>query len=192
MKRLAIASLVGALILFIYLALAHAFLPVHDNDFRYTPAQDNISQVLSASNLEEGFYMVPTSPPGTSMKEKMKYMESVADRPGALINYYPMMGGEGASVLIMSFIYNLIAVIIVCIALAAASDKLPTFLQRLWFVMLFAFFVIFSELMLEYNWLRFPMHFLRGEIIDQIVGYLLVGIWLSWYYGKLAMKKTAS
>ncbi|HUM46902.1 MAG TPA: hypothetical protein PLD84_08240, partial [Chitinophagales bacterium] len=96
--------------------------------------------------------------------------------------------GGDAMTFIMSFIYNLIAVLIICIAMAAASSKLTSFTQRLWFVMLFALFAIFSEIMLQYNWVGIPMHFIMGQIIDQIVGYLLVGLWLAWYYGRLSAR----
>ena len=187
MKTLAIASIVGAVILYVYLALAHVVLPIHENDFKYTAAQDNILGVLNTSNLEEGYYFVPYSPPGATREEKMNNMKAMMGKPGALINYYPSMN-ETASTFIMSFIYNLIAVLILCIALATANDKLNNFRQRLWFVMLFVFFVIFSQVMLEYNWVGIPMHYLKGIIIDQIVGYLLVGTWLAWYYGRLSTR----
>ena len=81
MKTLAIASIVGAVILYIYLALAHVVLPIHDTDFKYTPAQDNILAVLNASNLEEGFYFVPYLPPGSTREEKMKHGEAMMGKP---------------------------------------------------------------------------------------------------------------
>lgn len=188
MKTLAIASFVGALILFIFLALAHTVMPVHSGDFKYTPAQDSILKVLNNSNLEDGYYFVPFSPADASSEEKMKMMEKSMGKPGALINYYSKVSGGDAMTFIMSFIYNLIAVLIICIALAAASSKLNSFTQRLWFVMLFAFFAIFSDIMLQHNWVGIPMHFIMGQIIDQIVGYLLVGLWLAWYYGRLSAR----
>lgn len=192
MKTLAIASIVGAIILYAYLFLAHAVLPIHHNDFKYTPSQDNILGVLNTSNLEEGFYFLPNLPPGATTEEEMNHMEAMVGKPGALINYYTSIGGPDAATFIMSFIYNLIAVLILCIALATASDKLINFRQRLWFVMLFVFFVIFSQIMLQHNWAGIPMHYLKGQIIDQIIGYLLVGIWLSWYYGRLSNRVVVS
>lgn len=190
MKTLAIASLIGAIILYIYLALAHVALPIHADDFKYTPAQDNIMQVLNSSNLEQEFYFLPALPHGATSEEERNSMNEMVGKPGAIINYYPQIEGMKASAFIMSFIYNLISVLIICIALATASSKLVSFGQRLWFVMLFALFVIFSQIMLQYNWVGIPMHYLKGIIIDQIVGYLLVGLWLAWYYGKLSLRKS--
>jgi hypothetical protein len=191
MKTLFIASIVGAIILFIYLAVAHVVLSFHFTDYKYTPAQDEILKTLSSSNLEDGFYFLPYLPPDAPMKERMENARKRMGQPMALLNYHNAMTG-GPMTFIMSFIYNLIAVIILCIALAAANEKLNSFGQRLWFVMLFALFVLFSDIMLSYNWAGFPMHFLKGQIIDIFAGYLLVGIWLAWYYGRVAAKKASA
>ncbi|MEO5674959.1 MAG: hypothetical protein ABIQ74_09950 [Chitinophagales bacterium] len=188
MKTLAIASVVGSAILFIYLAVAHVLLTFHYSDFKYTPDQDKLLQTLSEVNLEDGFYFLPYSPPEATMEERMYTMQKMMGKPMALINYHARME-DSPMTLIMSFIYNLIAVLILCIAMAAANDKLNNFGQRLWFVMLFVFFVIFSNIMLSYNWNGFPMHFISGQIIDIVVGYLLVGLWLAWYYGRLRVRK---
>ncbi len=177
MKTLAIATIVGTLILYIFLAIVHTVLAsvIHGSDFKYTPAQDNILNTLSSSNLEDGAYQ---------MKDRM-------GKPWAFVVYHNQLT-YGMSMYIMSFIYNLIAVLILCIALAAAIDRLNSFGQRLWFVMLFPLFVLFSQVMMSYNWDGFPMHFLKGQIIDIVVGYLLVGIWLAWYYGRVAAKRVVS
>ncbi|MBA3648501.1 MAG: hypothetical protein H0W62_08125 [Chitinophagales bacterium] len=188
MKTLAIASIVGSVILYVYLALAHTVLPIHNSDYKYTTAEDSILKTLKSANLKKGLYFLPYMPPDASNEEKMTRMKEMMGKPGALVNYYPAME-ENTSTYIMSFIYNLISVLILCIALATARDKLINFRQRLWFVMLFVLFVIFSEIMLEYNWVGLPMHYLKGEIIDQVIGYLLTGIWLAWYYGRLSDRK---
>lgn len=189
MKHLAIAAIVGSIILYMFLALAHVVLRLHDDDYKYTPAQDSILNVLSTSLKEDGMYMLPYPPKGASDDEMKKMMNYVMEgNPVALISYhgkseYNMM------MYLMSFLYNFISVLIICIALAAASSNLKSFGQRLWFVMLFAVFVIFSEVMMRYNWERYPMHYLSGILIDTVIGYFLVGVWLAWYYGKLAAPK---
>ncbi len=190
MKHLAIASIVGSIILYIFLALAHMALHLHDSDYYYTPAQDSILKVLSSTLTEDGMYMLPYVPKGASedqMKSMMNYI--MEGNPVAMLSYqakseYNMM------MYLMSFFYNFISVLIICIALAAASSSLKSFGQRLWFVMLFAAFVIFSDVMMRYNWEGFPMQYLTGIILDTVIGYFLVGVWLAWYYGKLVSQKS--
>jgi ABC-type multidrug transport system fused ATPase/permease subunit len=184
MKRLVIASLVGTIILYIYLALVHTLLPIHKGDYRYTSAQDSILQVLKTGITEDGMYFLPNTPPGAESGEEEKRMEEMTGKPWALVMYHSAFDFSSIAFL-MSFIYNLLTVIIICIALAAASNKLISFGQRLWFVMLFPLFVIFGNIMLMYNWESFPMHYLSGQIGDVIVGYFFVGLWLAWYYARL-------
>ncbi len=188
MKTLAIASITGAVILYLYLAVAHIALTFHDSDFKYTPEQGGILQSLSGAHLENGFYFLPYAPPEASMQERKHMMEENMGKPVAMLNYTNSMEANSMA-FVMGFIYNLISVIILCIALAAANEKLTSFGQRLWFVMLFALFVLFSNIMMSYNWMGFPMHFLKGQIIDVFAGYFLVGLWLSWYYGRVAMRR---
>jgi len=190
MKRLLIASIVGTIILYVYLALSHTVLNMHYGDYKYTAAQDSIIHALSSTLHEDGMYMMPYYQESTPMEEIQKDMESGVGKPWAMINYQTEMSGENGMMFLMSFIYNFISVLIICIALATASARLSGFTQHLWFVMLFALFAIFSTTMLSYNWEGNPMHHLKGSIIDNLVGYFLVGLWLAWYYGRLE-KKTA-
>jgi len=105
-----------------------------------------------------------------------------------LINYHSQLT-ENYMTLLMSFIYNFISMLIICAALAAASGKLSGFGQHLWFVMLFALFTIFANTMMRYNWEGYPMHYLKGQVLDALVGYFLAGLWLSWYYVRLEKRK---
>src|SRR6185369_15984690 len=135
-----------------------------------------------------GLYLLPSLPPGSGHEEMEKFMTDRTGKPWAFILYnHEMMGMASFPMqMVMGFIYNLITVLVVCIALAAASSRLTSFGQRLWFVMLFALFAIFSNLMPRYNWYHFPMHFIKGEIIDLVGGAFFLGLWLAWYYGRAA------
>jgi len=187
MKRLLIASVVGTIILYVYLALSHTVLNMHYSDYKYTPAQDSITRMLSSYLNEDGVYMTPYFKPDATMDEVMHDMESRMGKPWAMINYHGSMENETMSY-VMSFVYNFMSILILCIALAAASVKLNSFAQRLWFVMLFALFVIFADTMMRYNWEGYSMQYLKGQISDVLIGYFVAGLWLAWYYGRLEKK----
>ena len=59
MKNLLIASLVGSLILYLFLFTAHVALPVHFSDYKKAPAEDTILNTLSSSLKEDGIYFFP-------------------------------------------------------------------------------------------------------------------------------------
>lgn len=184
MKRLLVASVVGSIILYAVLFIAHVALPIHFSDYKHSAAEDTILQVLSSTLKEEGLYMLPYFDHGSSHEEmEAKWKERIG-KPYALVNYNASME-MNPMMYVMSFIYNFMSVLILCIALAVASPRLASYFQRLWFVLLFALFTIFSNIMMQYNWDSYPMHYLGGQIIDMLAGYAVVGLWLAWYYGRL-------
>src|SRR4051812_31624527 len=60
MKKILIASFVGAIILFAWNAISWMVMPSHLHTFQYTPAQDSILNALKNSGLSTGAYMVPS------------------------------------------------------------------------------------------------------------------------------------
>ena len=59
MKKLLIASSVGAVILFVWSAMAWTMLPLHHHTFMYTPNQDPIMEAINQNLDESGVYAVP-------------------------------------------------------------------------------------------------------------------------------------
>jgi hypothetical protein len=191
MKKFIIASLVGTLIIFLWSAISWTALPIHTHSFRYTPKQDSIMKVLTGSSLETGEYMMPmvdNRNVGMFDKEAMKkheeMMKNNVGKPFAMIMY----NKEGISMdpcqFIIGLLVDLFAVMCVVILLVMAREKLTTFFMRWWAVMIIGFVVALNSYMLEWNWLHYPWHFLKGEIIDTFVEWGLCGAWLSWYIGR--------
>ncbi|MGP8217395.1 MAG: hypothetical protein ACLQQ4_17640 [Bacteroidia bacterium] len=190
MKKFIIASFVGALIIFAWSLLSWMFLPVHIHSFHYTPKQDTILSALNNSSLESGAYMLPT-PDNRSlgmMKDEkyvneMKEMEKkYAGKPYALVFY----SKEGVKMSpfqpVIGILLNLFAVMGAVILLAMSKDKLKTFFMRWWAVMLIGFIVALNSYLLEWNWMQFPWHFIKGEVIDTFMEWGLCGVWLAWYF----------
>src|SRR5689334_8291643 len=101
MMKIFIASLVGAIIMFVWSFLAWVVLPIHANTYMYTPAQDNIMKVLGESNLETGTYGMPSAP---TPQEAMKAHESNVGKPGAAIFYIKEVPKMSSSMHIWGFI----------------------------------------------------------------------------------------
>src|SRR5882762_8086239 len=88
MKKLVIGSLVGGLLIFIWQTLSWAALNLHHASQEYTPKQDSILSYLNTQFSEDGSYMLPNYPPGTSREEMEKQMESRKGKPWAQIQYH--------------------------------------------------------------------------------------------------------
>ena len=190
MKKFIIASLVGAIIIFVWSALSWMFLPVHTHSMRYTPKQDTILSVLNNSSLETGVYEIPgVDNRNIGMWKDANYMNEMKDmnkkqegKPFAMIIY-----GKGGKVMnpcqmITGLVIDLLAVMAAVILLAMSKDKLKTFFMRWWAVMLIGFIVALNSYLLEWNWMQFPWHFIKGEVVDTFMEWGLCGLWLAWYF----------
>ena len=191
MKKFIIGSFVSAVILFVWSSLSWTVLPIHTCSFHYTPKQDSIMKVLNGSGMESGEYMLPTvdNRPGHPVgmmnenyrKEVEELRKSSEGKSFAMLIY----NKEGAHMdpmqFVRGFLIDLLSAMFVVILLAMSKDKLTTFFMRWWAVLLIGFVVVFNSYLLEWNWLMFPWHFIKGEIIDTVVEWGLIGLWLAWY-----------
>lgn len=184
MKRTFIAIIVGAIIIFIYQAMSWMVLPVHKNSLKYTPAHDSLLAVLNSSLPEEGLYMLPMAPPEMSQEEHEKFFEPYYGKPWAKVTFHKAMTDSMTSMMMMGFIFNLVAIWIVVVVLNKTSGVFNTFGSRLWVVLGFSMFTIFQSHLMEWNWWQSPSHYIVPEIIDDLLGGLLVGLWLAWYLGR--------
>lgn len=191
MKKLLLASLVGAIIIFMWNAISWMVLPIHFDAFKYTPSQDSILNRLNSSGLESAAYMLPLAdnrnltPSDSKYQEERKSLDAhLKGKPVAMIFFNKSFEGDMASTFVMGFLYLFISVFCVSLILLAASSKVNTFGGRLWIVMLIALLFAFQGPMSDYNWMHFPWHYVRPMIIDIFVSWGLCGIWLSWYLGR--------
>jgi hypothetical protein len=191
MKKFFIASIVGALIVFVWSFLSWEFLPVHTHSFHYSPKQDTIMNAITKSGLEPGAYMMPTvDNRGTGLFDSkysdamMEFQKTNAGKPFAMIIYDKGMVMSPMQPVI-GIIIDLLAVMCVVIILTLAKDRLKTFFMRWWIVMIVGFVVALNSYMLELIWMQFPWHFIKGEIIDTFMEWGLCGAWLAWYFRKV-------
>jgi hypothetical protein len=191
MKRIFIASLVGAVILFVWSALSWMVMPTHLHSFIHTPSQDSILGVLKNAGLETGAYMLPSADNRSVsafdpeyQKQCKEMMESTVGKPAATIFYVSTVHAMGAMQLLKGFLYNLIAVFCACMLLSLAYQSNASFLMRWWMVMLIAIIYIMQGPMSGHNWMFEPWHYTKGFIYDAIIGWGLAGLWIAKYLKK--------
>ena len=191
MKKLIIGSLVGAVILFVWSAFSWMVLPIHTHSFMYSPGQDTIMQALNANMEQTGAYVMPSIDnrnvemfDAKYQQECQKFMEQNKGKPSAMIFYMKEGMTMSGSTFAFGFLFDWIAVLCAVIFLAAAGDKLNTFYQRWWMVMLIGVAVAMQGKLLDWNWMGFPWHFVKWSLIDIVVQWGLCGAWLAWYLGR--------
>ena len=176
MRKQIIATVVGALILFIWQFLSWALVGVHQSEFRYTANQDPIMEALNQNLTEEGTYMIPGVPPGSSHEDETALMEAAAGKPWATISYHKSMNTNMGLNMIRAFVIDLVSAwFLIWILMKFANLSVMTSVQASLFVGFIAYLTIpyLNSIWFEGNSI--------GYVIDAIVQWGLVGLWSGWW-----------
>ena len=191
MKKFTIATLVGTIIIFIWSALSWTMLPVHLRSFHYTPKQDSVMNVLNSSLPGSGAYLLPSADNRNVGMFDSKYREAMEDnmkkaegKPFAMIFYWNETFRMDPMQFILGFLFDMFSVMFAVVIFVMAKDKFNTFFMRWWVFIMIGALVAFNAHMVEWNWLHFQWHFIKGMVIDDVMGWSLCGAWLAWYLGK--------
>lgn len=176
MKKQLIAALVGGLLLFIWQFLSWSLLGVHNSEYTYSPNQDKIMEALNQNLTEEGAYMMPGVPPGTSHKEAEESMKAHLGKPWASITYHKSMEFNMGMNMVRAYAADFLAVwLLTWMLLQFASLSMSRVLLSSIAVGGIGYLTI-SYL----NSIWFETHTL-GHLIDAVAAWGLVGAWLGWW-----------
>jgi len=186
MKKMIIASLVGALIMFVYQAASWMVIGIHKDSLKIAPNQDSI--VAAMNGLEEGVYQMPMLEWNASMDEVNAFHEKYGGKPYAMVQYHESMDIAMAQPMTVGFILDLLVVLLFVWILMKAN--ITGFSRILTWSLIMALIVLLHAPIMQWNWFSTPMHYLKGELIDGLLSWLLAGIWLGWYLSR-GTKQTA-
>ena len=175
MKNQLIATLVGAIILFIWQFIAWGMQTIHGDQMKYTPNQDAILSALEGQGLEEGVtYFLPNIPPGDTDYEG--YTEKYTGKPWATLTYHKSLEDTMTMNLVRGFIVDFVALfLLVWLLLKINGLDIKTA------VMASLAVSIIGYLTFPYTyhiWFETPA---VGYLIDAIVPWALIGVWLGWF-----------
>lgn len=182
MKKWLIGSLVGAILVFAWQFLSWAMLGIHDGEAKYTAAQDSVLSVLTSTLKEDGMYMLPTVPPGSSMEEGQALGEKMDGKPWAVVTYKSAYNHDMTMPMIRGFLVDLFLVFTLIYILTRGGTPAA--------IRVFAGSVavgLFTFLVGPYTahiWFQTPTEAYTGHLIDALVAWGLVGIWLGWWLNR--------
>lgn len=178
MKKLIIGAVVGGILLFFWQFLSFTVLNLHSSMQAHTPKQDEIIQYLN-NNLEEGFYFMPTYPPGTNMEDANKMMEAYSGKPWAQVYLHKSMNTNMTSNMARGLVVDILAVLCLAWLFGKFTD---TSLQNIFIASLAV--GLLSYMTTSYlNAIWFETHSIP-DLIDAVVGWGIVGLWLGWWINK--------
>lgn len=174
--KLLIGGIVGGLLLFIYSFLSWAILNIHGSNTQYTPAQDEIMALLSSKITEDGSYMLPAAPTGATAEEQQAIHNGMAGKPWAMISYHKSFN--------TGMTMNMARGLLVDIVIAMTTLWLIYKMRDINFKSAYTFCLTLGIL----AYLAFPYGFsiwfetnTIPDLIDAVVGWSLLGIWLGFW-----------
>ncbi len=182
MKKMLIGALVGGIIIFIWQFLSWGLLNLHHAQQEYTPKQDSVMAFLKTQFNEDGAYLMPNSPPGTSGEQMEKDMAANEGKPWVQLAYHTSMPGMDGMFMNMGrgLLVNIVMVWILCWLLGKIS--LPSFGTVFLGSLGVGLIVFFNAPYTQHIW--YDSFDLMAHFTDALVSWGVTGIWLGWWYSR--------
>jgi len=187
MKRILIAGVAGAIVLFVWSSISWMVIPWHRME--KLPAEAAVAQTLRVANTEKGVYWLPgidfsidqsalTGAETTAMQDAWK--QAYKDGPIVMIAYDP----DGTSPLrimkfITGFVLDFFVAAVAAILLMLAAPSLPGLPGRVIFVVLLGVYTVFGANLMNWNWMNYPLKFTLEIAGDTLVASALLGVTLA-------------
>ncbi|MBI4547620.1 MAG: hypothetical protein HY707_06560 [Ignavibacteriae bacterium] len=185
-SKLLIASLLGGAVLFIWGALSHMVLGLGEASIKPIPNERAVLTAMQDNIREPGFYFFPgmeSSPNMTKEDQEAamkRWEEKYSVGPYGILIYHPD-GTQPLSPkqLLIELLSDILAAFLAAFLLARALGGLSGFGGRVLFVTLLGLFAWMAIEIAYWNWYGFPFGYAFSSLIDQIVGFFLVGLVLA-------------
>ena len=187
--RIFLAGLIGGVVMFLWNFVAHDLLPLGYMGVKTMSNEDAVRSALD-TNLGDkpGFYIFPSGgwTPGMSGDQKKEVMKKVAEQTAqgaaGIMIYRPKRVFNFPKRLIIQFGTD---VALACLAVfLLAQTGIRGFGGKAGFVLTAGILAAIATNVPYANWYGFPKDYTLGQMIIQVIGFLLVGIVAGLVLGK--------
>jgi len=171
MKRIILAAILGGLVVFIWSAISHMLTPLGAMGMSTITNEDPVLAAMRANIPKSGMYFFP----GFDMsKEPTPEWDAKSKRgPNGLLI---IQAGPGEDKFPRQLACELVTNIIAAyIAAILAAMMVGTMMKRAFAIALLAIFATVSLSFSYWIWYGFPAMYVLGEMITELVGWLLAG-----------------
>jgi hypothetical protein len=182
MKRLLLASLLGAIGMFIWMSIAHMVLPLGRIGVSEMSNEGPLFAAMQTSVVNQpGLYIFPSMGVGkNATRQEMNYamghyQEKLNTSPSGLLIYHPAGAKALApSQLITEFLTELLEAYLA--ALLLAFSPIPSYARRVAFIVTVGVIAVLATNMPYWNWYGFPADYTISYMFTQLVGFLVLGL----------------
>ena len=174
--RLIIAAVIAGIVMFLWGAVSHMWLGIGDVGLKPMPNEAAVAAALKSNINEPGLYVMPMmgiENPHRATKEQQEALAAkMTEGPTAMLIY--RLTGEpiSAKLLGVELASNIAAALVVGMILSLGAVGFSRGVTISTLVGLAGWLSINVS---YWNWYGFPTQFVTGELIDQIVSWLLAG-----------------
>lgn len=179
MKSVITASIVGAVVLFLFGFVYWGLLPTTQRVFDGATDEAELAAAIRSNVPEPGVYMIP----GPSVfSDQEAFSTQHEEGPVVMMFVHPDgLPVMPASMMIGGFFNNLIAILIMAVLLLMVAPALPTYGSRVTAVVLAALAMVVLADLGDPVWWRHTWGFYVAQAVYHAVGWLLVGLVLAYF-----------
>jgi hypothetical protein len=175
MGKLAVAALVGGLIVFAWGAIAHMATPLGMAGMSFLSDEGATIEGLRVSVPKTGMYIFPTNGMDSKNEAEQKaWAEKIRRGPSGLLLYRAEgMEPMPPRMLVVEFISGVVAAFVAALVVSMIPGP---YSRRVLAVLLLALFAFCSLSLSYWNWYGFPTAFIGAELLTEAIGWLLAGL----------------
>jgi hypothetical protein len=179
--RILIAGILGGVVMFIWNFVAHDLLPIGEMGVGVMPNEDAVTSAFQ-TNLGDnhGFYIFPSGgyTPGMSGEQRKAAMKKAEEQTAAgaagVLIYHPKRAFNFPKRLVIQFATDVFLAWLAVFLLA--QTRINGSGGKIGFVFTAGILAAIATNIPYENWYGFPRTFTIGQMLTQIIGFLLVGI----------------
>jgi hypothetical protein len=191
--RVVLAGILGGIVLFIWLTVAHMATPLGYAGVGQLPAEKPVLDALKANIPEAGFYFypgmdVPFDAPRAQRRAAMPaYLNKYASGPVGILVYRPVGGSMMTpGQLITELLNNILQGLALAMIIALLATHNVTTGAYVGFAA--GICAATSTNVSYWNWYGFPANYTAAAIVTELIGYVCMGVACGWLLGRLARK----
>jgi len=177
--RILLAGVLGGAVMFGWGAAAHMVFQF-DSTMKTIPNEDTVLSALRDQLNEGGIYFFPGADMTREMtkEEQDAYVAKFRKGPSGLLIYTPSNERDpmAPEQLGIQLGITIILCLLSAMLLAQAAPALPSYVMRLFFMLLIGLIAGIAVPIPYWNWYGFPSDFTMMALAEQAIGFVLAGI----------------
>lgn len=181
-KRVVIAGILGGLTMFVWLFVAHEFLPLGEMGVAEIPNEGPVLSTMQSAIPHAGVYLFPGMGlgPNPTMQQRNAampaYVKKYEQSPHGFLVYHPASGAYpfGLALAREGGLNILEALLAAWLLSWAAAGR--AYSARTGFVVILGALAAVTTNVEYWNWYAFPGTYVAGYMVTQIIGFTLVGL----------------